>query len=109
MTAPPGLELPKPGLVCRLHKSLYGLKQSSRQWNATLTQTLTSIGFKRSKADYSLFTRQGKSTFIAILVYVDDLIIARDDLVQIQDIKHLLDQHFSIRTLDNSNTSLAWR
>jgi hypothetical protein len=72
MAAPQGFSLVLPGMVCKLNKFVYGLKQSSRQWNEKLTQTLHSIGFKRSKVDYSLLTRQGKSSFLAIFVYVDD-------------------------------------
>ena len=57
MQVPPGLECPQPNLVCKLEKSLYGLKQASRQWNAKLTAVLVSSGFIQSKSDYSLFTK----------------------------------------------------
>ncbi|GAU47119.1 hypothetical protein TSUD_98960 [Trifolium subterraneum] len=99
MQAPPGLALPHPNLVCKLQRSLYGLKQASRQWNAKLTETLIASGFTQSKADYSLFTKKTCQGFIAILVYVDDLVLGGTDMTEINQLKALLDQKFSIKDL----------
>ena len=45
----------EPGFVCRLHKSIYGLKQSSRAWYAKLSSVLEETGFQRSHANSSMF------------------------------------------------------
>nr|KYP49741.1 Retrovirus-related Pol polyprotein from transposon TNT 1-94 [Cajanus cajan] len=99
MKTPPGLESQAPNMVCKLEKSLYGLKQASHQWNANLSQTLIAFGYEQSKADYSLFTKKTPSGFTAILVYVDDLVLAGSDISEIQQIKALLHTKFNIKDL----------
>ncbi|CAM8951589.1 unnamed protein product [Rhodiola kirilowii] len=61
--------------VCRLKKSLYSLKQASRQWFSKFTESIESFGFKQSLHDYSLFTYEKEGIFLILLVYVDDIVI----------------------------------
>ena len=56
MKLPPGHSLSStPNLVCKLHKSIYGLKQSPRAWHAKLSGALDTLGFSKSSADSSLY------------------------------------------------------
>ena len=91
MKLPPGHpQTHRPDLVCKLHKSIYGLKQSPRAWYAKLSSVLESIGFKRSNADSSLFVRTGGMGKLVVLIYVDDLIITGDNADEISKLKQSL-------------------
>ncbi|KAB2605310.1 hypothetical protein D8674_005027 [Pyrus ussuriensis x Pyrus communis] len=73
--------------VCKLHKAIYGLKQSPRAWYAKLSSVLEVAGFKRSHADSSLFVRSGVQGKLIVLIYVDDLIITGDNMDELEALK----------------------
>lgn len=99
MRPPPSLLHSSTNLVCKLHKSLYGLRQASRQWNAKLTSALLHFGFTQSSADHSLFVQKTPAAFTALLIYVDDIVIAGKNIQTIAHIKSYLNDHFHIKDL----------
>ncbi|XP_019057522.1 PREDICTED: uncharacterized protein LOC109116481, partial [Tarenaya hassleriana] len=104
MSLPPGYTDAQSGnmprdAVCKLQKSLYGLRQASRQWYHKFASVLLEDGFKQSKADHTLFVRRSKSGFVALLVYVDDIVIASDSVDAVSEVKDLLRQKFKIKDL----------
>ena len=86
-------------LVYKLNKSIYGLKQASRSWFNKFRTTLTSQDYRQSKYDYTLFTKGTGSSSIAILVYVDDIVIASLDKTAIHSTKIMLQQYFKLKDL----------
>ncbi|KAJ9540324.1 hypothetical protein OSB04_026830 [Centaurea solstitialis] len=85
--------------VCKLRKSLYGLRQASRNWYHKFTRALLDIGFRQSRADHSLFIFKTSGIYVAALIYVDDVILAGNDERKIADVKAYLDGKFSIKDL----------
>ncbi|GKC25077.1 ribonuclease H-like domain-containing protein [Tanacetum coccineum] len=82
-----------------LVKSLYGLKQAPRKWNEKLITVLSEIGFIQSQSDHSLFIKSKRNLFVALLVYVDDIVLAGNDEEEIKNIKQFLSSKFQIKDL----------
>jgi hypothetical protein len=99
MTIPPGFGAKGEKKVCRLIKSLYVLKQASQQWISKFFAALVELGFIQSKADYSLFIRLKGSSYIALLVYVDDVAIVSNDPKTVFDFIVLLNNKFRLKDL----------
>nr|CAA36616.1 unnamed protein product [Solanum tuberosum] len=100
MDPPPGFEGKYKSKICRLRRSLYGLKQSPRAWFERFTQFVKRQGYVQGQADHTMFTRhslEGKTT--VLIVYVDDIILTGDDVVEIKNLKERLASEFEIKDL----------
>jgi hypothetical protein len=85
--------------VCKLHKSLYGLKQAPRAWFECFTSHLLTIGFTASTADPSLFVFRNGSTFLYLLLYVDDIILTGNNPVAVTSLITALASTFELKDL----------
>ena len=83
------------GKVCKLQKSLYGLRQAGRRWYETLTEYLIHIGFQQARSDPCMFTR----TNCLLTIYVDDIMIAAKNESCMNRLKSELSARFKMKDL----------
>jgi len=89
----------QPGYVCRLNRSLYGLKQASRVWNKTLHAVFSKMGFKRSESDHGIYVFVKDDVRIFVPVWVDDITFASKSQSSINSCIQELGKQFDLRNL----------
>jgi hypothetical protein len=94
-------------LVCKLKRSIYGLKQSARAWNAKINDIMLKEGFTRSRADQCLYTKFKNNKWMYVLVYVDDLIVVHDDDEVIAEFGEVLNRSFQTNDLGDVTYNLG--
>lgn len=101
MSIPEGLHVSEENKnkVCLLNKSLYGLKQAPRIWNQQFNELMTTLDFKRSKSDYCLYTYLEHQLCCYLLLYVDDILIACNDLEFLNNLQLKLNDTFKMKQI----------
>lgn len=110
MRQPPGYEVnnnKNEVLVCKLQKSLYGLKQAARCWNSKLFDVLKQEGFVQGHADPCLLKLQIENGYIFILVYVDDILVTTKNDKDFEMVEKLLKSNFELTNLGEVNFYLG--
>ena len=100
MDQPKGFALKgKENLVCKLKRSIYGLKQASRQWYIKFHNTIISFDFKENTVDKCIYLKVSGSKFIILILYVDDILLASSDLGLLHETKKFLIKNFEMKDM----------
>ncbi len=89
----------KERLVCKLNKSLYGLKQSSRCWNSMLDEHLKSIGFTQTVSDPCIYVKEENGDIFIVAIHVDDIILAGKTDEEIAKVKESIAERFQAKDM----------
>jgi hypothetical protein len=106
MRQPPGYNQEE-NKVCKLIKSLYGLKQAAKVWNDTVSAILLKIGFRKSEHDKCLYVLESDNVQMYLIIHVDDMLIACTDLASIRTVERLINGSFEVKDLGNVKTFLS--
>ncbi|GJY07722.1 zinc finger, CCHC-type containing protein [Tanacetum coccineum] len=111
MKQPEGFVMPgNEHKVCKLVKSLYGLKQVPKQWHQKFDEVVLSSGFHLNQSDkcaYSKFDSSDKGVIICL--YVDDMLIFGTDQNQVDKTKKFLSSRFSMKDMGEADVILGFK
>jgi hypothetical protein len=99
MKQPEGFEVGGPDYICKLKKSLYGLKQAGWVWNKKLHSVLLSMGFEQTQSDHGLYIFQRDDIHIFLPVFMDDLTLAGKKGTNFDAFIEELSSHFKLHNL----------
>ncbi|GJY81313.1 retrotransposon protein, putative, ty1-copia subclass [Tanacetum coccineum] len=100
MVQPEGFVNPKfPNRVCKLKRSIYGLKQASRQWNKRFDDEIKKFGFSQNRDEPCVYMKASGSYVTFLILYVDDILIMGNNIPMLQDVKSYLGRCFAMKDL----------
>ena len=90
-------------LVCRLRKSIYGLKQASRQWYLKFHDVISSFDFEENIMDQCIYHKVSGSKICFFILYVDDILLATNDKGLLYEVKQFLSKSFDIKDIGEAS------
>ena len=89
--------------MCHLKHSIYGLKQSSMQWYLRFHDSITSLDFEMIEEDHCVYLKRSRRSIIILLLYVDDILLTRNDMDSIVTTKKWLSFTFEMNDMGEAN------
>jgi hypothetical protein len=100
MTQPEGFVDPKHvGKICKLQKSIYGLKQAYQSWNLCFDEVVKEVGFIKNVEELCVYKKVSGSAVVFPVLYVDDILLIKNDISMMEVVKSSLRKNFSMKDL----------
>ena len=90
-------------MVCKLKKSIYGLKQACRQWYLKLHDVISSFGFEENIMDQCIYQKISVSKICFLILYVYDILRATNDRGIMHEVKQFLSNHFDMKDMGDAS------
>ncbi|KAL4319722.1 hypothetical protein GQ457_18G015860 [Hibiscus cannabinus] len=90
-------------LVCKLKKSIYGLKQASLQWYLKFHEVISSFGFVENIMDQCIYQKVSGSKICFLILYVDDILLATNDRGMLHEVKQFLSKNFDMKDMGDAS------
>ncbi|KAK0580418.1 hypothetical protein LWI29_001740 [Acer saccharum] len=108
MVKPENFELGDPkNMACKLTKSIYGLKQASRRWYYKFHQVIILFGFEINAVDNCVYQKFNRSKHIFPVLYVDDILLATNDIGMLHKTKRFLSKNFEMKDFGDASFVLG--
>ncbi|GJW90282.1 retrotransposon protein, putative, ty1-copia subclass [Tanacetum coccineum] len=96
-----------PNQICKLKRSIYGLKQASRQWNKRFDDEIKKFGFTQNRNEPCVYLKASGSNVTFLILYVDDILIMGNKIPMLQDVKSYLGRCFAMKDLGEATYILG--
>ena len=90
-------------LVCKLNKSINDLKQVSRHWYLKFHEVISSFGFEENFMDNCIYHKVNESKIYYLVLYVDDILLATNDLGTLHEVKQFLSKDFDMKEMGEAS------
>ncbi|GJR64177.1 retrotransposon protein, putative, ty1-copia subclass [Tanacetum coccineum] len=88
-----------PRQVCKLQRSIYGLKQASRSWNKRFDEEIKKYSFTQNPDEPCVYKRDSESIIVFVILYVNDILLMGNNIPMLQDVKSCLGKCFAMKDL----------
>ena len=93
--------------ISKLQKSIYGLKQASRSWNLCFDEVVKGFGFIKNEEEPCVYKKSSGSALVFLVLYVDDILLIRNNIQMLETVKSSLRKSFSMKDLGEATYILG--